>query len=73
MSKSGNKLWARLKAFGRDEQGADMVEYVLIVAAIALPIMGVALYYWHEIRDQVKNWWETIKGDTGNPVIGPGG
>ena len=36
----------------RDEQGADMVEYILIVAAIALPLLAVVIIFW----DNIKEW-----------------
>ena len=35
-------IGGKLKALHSDEQGADMVEYVLIVAAVALPLLVVA-------------------------------
>ena len=40
----------------RDEQGADMVEYILIVAAIALPLLVVVIYFWGDIKE-----WMTDK------------
>jgi Flp pilus assembly pilin Flp len=61
-------LWTRLKALHRDEQGADMVEYILIVAAIALPLMGVVIYFWKSISTKASEWWDAIKGGAGqNP------
>ena len=36
----------------RDDQGADMVEYVLIIAAIALPLLAVVIIFW----DNIKEW-----------------
>jgi len=36
----------------RDERGADMVEYVLIIAAIALPLLAVVIIFW----DNIKEW-----------------
>ena len=58
-------LLRRLKALHRDEQGADMVEYILIVAAIALPLMCVVIYFWHEISKKARDWWDAIKGGAG--------
>lgn len=52
-----------LGAFHRDEQGADMVEYILIVAAIALPLLGFVVFFWKEIREWAYGLWGTIKGD----------
>lgn len=55
-------LRTRLQALHRDEQGADMVEYILIVAAIALPLMAVAIYFWKDISARASEWWDSIKG-----------
>lgn len=57
------KLWSILKALHRDERGADMVEYILIVAAIALPLMAVAVWLSKDIWAYGKQLWEGIKGD----------
>jgi len=46
-----------LGAFHRDEQGADMVEYILIVAAIALPLLGFVVFFWKEIREWAYGLW----------------
>ena len=46
----------------RDEQGADMVEYVLIIAAVALPLVGVLIWYWHDFVQWVGEAWAAIKG-----------
>jgi Flp pilus assembly pilin Flp len=61
-------MWSKLRrgliAFHHDEKGADMVEYILIVAAIALPLLAVAIYFWKDLKAQVWLWWEDIKGKT---------
>lgn len=49
-----NRMKARLGAFNRDEQGAGMVEYILIVAAIALPLLALLIIF----RDDLKEWFE---------------
>jgi Flp pilus assembly pilin Flp len=59
-----SKTKSRLIAFHNDEKGADMVEYILIVAAIALPLLAVAIYFWKDLKKQVWDWWDSIKGDT---------
>ena len=58
-----SKIWNTLKALHRDEQGADMVEYILIVAAIALPLMAVLAWLGKDIWAWAKSLWENIKGD----------
>ena len=52
----------------RDDSGAQMVEKVLIVAAISLPILAVLLFFSREIRDWVAENWGTVSGnaDTNN-------
>lgn len=57
-----SKIWNTLKALHRDEQGADMVEYILIVAAVALPLMGVIWWFWKDISAYGGRLWENVKG-----------
>ncbi len=54
----------KLVAFHKDEQGADMVEYILIVAAVSLPLLGVIIWYWHDISKWAKGLWDSAKDDT---------
>ena len=56
-------LTKTLKALHHDEQGADMVEYILIVAAIALPLLGVIVFFWDDIKDWIFEKTEEIKYD----------
>jgi len=46
----------------KDESGADMVEYILIVAAVGLPLVAVIIWFWHEISGKASEWWEQISG-----------
>ncbi|MDP6633656.1 MAG: hypothetical protein QGG42_02040 [Phycisphaerae bacterium] len=52
-----------LSALHSDEQGADMVEYVLIVAAVGLPLVAVIIWFWHEISTKAYQWWGEISGN----------
>lgn len=36
-----------------DQQGASLIEYVLIIAVVALPLLGVIIWFRDEIRDWV--------------------
>ena len=63
MKNAKTRFGEMLKAFHEDEQGADMVEYILIVAAIALPLLGFVVFFWKEIREWAYGLWGTIKGD----------
>jgi Flp pilus assembly pilin Flp len=51
-----------LRRVYRDEQGANMIEYVLIIAAIALPLLALVLLYGKDIKDWVERSWSTVTG-----------
>lgn len=53
------KLLAKLH---RDEQGAEGLEKLLIVAAIVLPLLAVLLFYRDNISKWVKNKWDDLIG-----------
>ncbi len=40
-----------LKKLHKDEQGADLLEYILILALIALPVVALVLFFKSEISD----------------------
>lgn len=54
------KTLARLN---RDEQGADMVEYALIILAIALPLIGVIIIFRDELWELITGQWEDVQGE----------
>ncbi len=56
-----------LRRVYRDEQGANMIEYILIVAAVALPILAIVLLYRNELMEWVKSGWDKVTG-TAEPV-----
>ena len=45
-----------------DDQGAEGLEKVLIIAAIALPLLAVLLFFSGEIREWVSENWESVQG-----------
>ncbi|MBS3821207.1 MAG: Flp family type IVb pilin [Planctomycetes bacterium] len=47
----------------RDERGADMVEYALIVLAIALPLIGVIIVFRDELWELITGQWEDVQDD----------
>lgn len=55
-----------------NEQGAEGLEKVLIIAAIALPLLAVLLFFSGEIRDWVTDNWDSVGGtsEDENPVDG---
>ena len=57
-----NKAGGLLRAIHEDEQGANMVEYVLIIAAVALPLLGLVLYYGKDIKEWVARSWADVTG-----------
>lgn len=60
------KLIERLKSLHRDEQGADLVEYILIVAAIALPLLGVIIWFKDDISEWIGESYDEVReGDGG--------
>lgn len=59
------RIGKMLRALHSDEQGADMVEYVLIIAAIALPLLAVVIWFWQDIRDWVGTVYSSIRGGGG--------
>ncbi|MFP4140841.1 MAG: Flp family type IVb pilin [Planctomycetota bacterium] len=58
-------LGRTLKSLHDDEGGADMVEYILVVAAIALPLLGVVIWFWKDISREAASWWDKAKGQEG--------
>ena len=54
-----------LRSLHRDQQGADMIEYILIVAAIVLPLLGVIIYFKNDIGQWVSQQYDEIKAGQG--------
>lgn len=48
-----------LKQAHRDEQGAEGLEKILIIAAIVLPLLGVLIFF----RDEIQNWLTDEAGE----------
>jgi len=55
------KRW--LKAFHRDEAGAEGLEKLLIIAAIVLPLLGVLIFFRDEIGQWIEGLWSNMRGD----------
>ena len=65
---STQKLARCLRALHRDENGADMVEYVLVIAAIALPILAVTVYFRNQIWEMVQRFWGDVQSNADVPT-----
>ena len=63
-----SRFRGRIRALHKDEEGAEMLEYILIFAAIALPVLGVVIWFWKDIRDWAVDKWEDTKGDVDDPM-----
>jgi len=47
--------------FHKDEGGIDMVEYVLLIAIVALPLLAVVIWFWKDIAKYIGEMWSGIK------------
>lgn len=57
------KVKEELLAFHRNEKGADMVEYVILIALIGLPVLGII---WYFSKNYVWPWLEGMWGNMAN-------
>lgn len=72
MKKILNNIKQNAMHLWRDDSGAQMVEKVLIIAAISLPILAVLLYFSSEIREWVAGNWASVRGETASENNDPG-
>ena len=55
------RLWTAYQArFIKDEEGASMVEYALLVALIAVVVIAAALFLGTEINDKFSEVGNTL-------------
>ncbi|MBT3278911.1 MAG: Flp family type IVb pilin [Phycisphaerales bacterium] len=57
-----------LKKLHKDEQGADLLEYILILALIALPVVALVLFFKSEITTWFMNLFNDYK-DSGSDGV----
>jgi Flp pilus assembly pilin Flp len=60
-----------LRIIHEDEQGADALEKLLIIAAIVLPLLGVLYVMRNQLSEWVDTIWEEMRG-RGRENIEPG-
>jgi Flp pilus assembly pilin Flp len=58
-----NKLKTMMGRMHRDEKGADLVEYVLIIAAVALPVLGIIIWFKDDLKLWIEESYAEVKGD----------
>ena len=74
MTKMLTNMKEAVRELWNDDRGAEGLEKVLIIAAIALPLLAVLLFFADEIRDWVSSNYESVTGtagDTNDPDDNP--
>lgn len=49
-----------------DEQGAEKIEMILMIAAVALPILGLLLVYKDSLIDWLNETWRDTRDHESN-------
>ena len=57
------KMRDAMVRFHKDEGGIDMVEYVLLIAIVALPLLGVIIWFWKDIKGFLEEKWSSVKDE----------
>ena len=57
------KTWLQAK-FTKDERGASLVEYVLLVALIALAVIAAVIFLGGQINDKFEETGSTLSNNT---------
>ena len=55
-----------LSRLHNDEQGAEGLEKILIIAAIVLPVLGLLIIFRGKINDWMNEQWGQVKEDATN-------
>ena len=61
-------LWGHLARLHRDERGVEGVELILIIAAIALPLLGLLIIFRKEVKEWVQGIWERARGSSESDI-----
>lgn len=59
------KTWLETK-FVKDEQGAGLVEYILLVALIALAVIGAVVFLRSQVQSKFSDAGSQISTNGGN-------
>ena len=57
------KMRDAMVRFHKDEGGIDMVEYVLLIAIVALPLLAVLIWFWKDITEYLKEKWTGLRDE----------
>jgi len=60
-----SEFWKRagrlLRRFHQGEQGASLVEYILVIVAVALPLLAVVVWFWNDIAMWANQLYQGAK------------
>lgn len=59
-----SRLLGHLVRLHGDERGVEGVELLLIIAAIALPLLGLLIIFRKEVKEWVQGIWERASGSS---------
>ena len=65
------RLVAEFKRLNRDERGAEGIEILLIIAAVALPLLGLLIYFRKAINTWINEIWGEVADDGTERFIEP--
>lgn len=57
-----------LKQAHHDEQGAEAIEKIMILAAIALPLLALLIYFRKDLQEWLSGQAEQVKSDSENLI-----
>ncbi len=61
-------LIGHLRRLHKDERGVEGVELILIIAAIALPLLGLLIIFRKEVREWVQGIWERARDSSESDI-----
>jgi len=64
------KLREKLQALHKDEGGADMVEYILLVALVGLPLLALIWVFRDKVLAWATQYWDQLVGNVAPPPSG---
>ena len=63
MKSALQKIKHALKTLHNDDKGANMVEYILMIAAVSIPLLFVLIWFWKDLSKWFGDIWESLKSD----------